>query len=131
MVGDVTDLVSLAREVQRLADRLRTLSDVRLRQAWSSSQTRAAAVLEVAQALAEVSQGIEERSAVREPCWRVLPDIGVLALGDQVAVAGTDVVVAASGVPADELVWCRSGPQPLGAVVAELGQTVRALRLTL
>lgn len=129
--GDVEPLSALAGEVRRLADRLRTMSDVRLRQPLTPELTRASAVLDVAQSLAEAAQGIEERAAAREPAWRVLPDAGVLALGDQVAVTGQDLVAAVADLGPAELVWSRSGPRPPDDVLTELVGAVRALRRAL
>ena len=126
--GDPDRAISLAREVQRLADRLRTMSDVRLGQPFPPALSRAAAVLALAQHLAEAAQGIEERGAPLEPRWRTVPDDGVFALGDQVFVTGTDVVGAAGGLATGEPVWTRSGRRPVGDVLAALVVDVQALR---
>lgn len=129
--GDAEPLTVLAREVERLADRLRTMSDVRLRQPLTPEATRASAVLDLAQALAEAAQGFEERAAALPPVWRVLPDAGVLALGDQVAVTGHDVVAAAAEVGPGEPVWSRAGRRSRDDVLSGLVGAVRALRQAL
>ena len=58
------------------------------------------AALDLAQHLADAAQGVEERAAAVAPVPRVVPDVGVFALGDQVAVTGTDLVAAALGLRA-------------------------------
>jgi hypothetical protein len=80
----------LGREVERLADRLRTLSDVRLARALPPYASRADAARAVVQLLADGAAGLEGRP-VRE-----VPRLPDLAVGDQVAVTGTDLVVAAA-----------------------------------
>jgi len=80
----------LAREVERLADRLRTLSDVRLARPLPPYATRADAARAVVQLLADHAAGLEGRPS------REVPRLTDLAVGDQVAVTGTDLVVAAT-----------------------------------
>lgn len=121
----------LAVEVRRLADRLRTMSDVRLTQPYPGPGTRAVAALDLAQQLAEAAQGIESRAVPTAPGWRVVPELGVFALGDQIAVTGHDLVAAASDVVGEDLVWTRAGRRTASEVVEEQTQAVRALRQAL
>ncbi|HYN75087.1 MAG TPA: hypothetical protein VEV13_02720 [Candidatus Limnocylindria bacterium] len=128
---DAATTDQLAVEVRRLADRLRTVSDVRLSQPFPGSGTRAAAALDLAQQLAEAAQGVECRDAEAAPGWRVVPELGVFALGDQLAVTGHDLVAAASDVAGEALVWTRAGRRTASEVVEEQAQAVRALRQAL
>ena len=121
----------LAREVERVADRLRSMSDVRLGQPFPPTGTRALAALDLAQHLADAAQGVEERAAAVAPGLRVVPDVGVFALGDQVAVTGTDLVVAAGGLRPEDVVWTAEGRAPLSQVLEGATQAVRALRQAL
>jgi hypothetical protein len=121
----------LAREVGRVADRLRSMSDARLGQPFPPAGTRAMAALDLAQHLADVAQGVEDRGAASMPTPRVVPDVGVFALGDQVAVTGTDLVAAAAGLRPEEEVWTARGRLSLAQVVAEATDAVRALRQAL
>jgi hypothetical protein len=78
----------LAAHVARLADRLRSLSDVRLAALLPGGGSRADAAHGVAQQLADAAAdlGGEPR--------RVLPRLDDLVVGDQVAVTGADLVGA-------------------------------------
>lgn len=79
----------LAREVRRLADRYRHLSESRLRgritpdDPSDSGLTRAAAGLALARSLAALGD---------VPSGHEVPDLGVFAVGDQIAVTGADLV---------------------------------------
>lgn len=101
-------------EVGRVADRLRAMSQERLTRGFPPYDSRAAAALEVAQRLADAAADVTGGSAER----RTVPDLGPLVVADQVAVTGTDLVQAASGLGDDPRV---------DACVAAL----RHLRLTL
>ncbi len=107
------------------------MSDVRLRQPLTTEISRASAALDVAQQLADAGQGMAGRKADAGPAWRVVPDLGVFALGDQVAVTGLDLLTALRDVRPDVLVWGRGGRRTAGEVVAEVTESVRALRSVL
>jgi hypothetical protein len=84
---------SLEVEVRRVADRLRSLSPERLTRAFPPYVSRAAAALTVAQLLADTAcdlEGVERH---------LVPDLGPLAVGDQVAVTGHDLVAALTARP--------------------------------
>lgn len=126
------DLVrALADEVARLAERLRSLSDTRLAQALPPHASRADAAHALAGRLAAAAQGVEQRSGTGSPAWRRVPRLHDFAVGDQVAVTGTDLGLAAAGLDVQEAVWTPSGRRPLGAVLADAASEVRALRLAL
>jgi hypothetical protein len=101
-------------EVGRVSDRLRSMSQERLARGFPPYASRAAAALEVAQLLADTAADVAGPSEERH----VVPDLGPLVVGDQIAVTGTDLVQAASGLGDDPRV---------DACVAAL----RDLRLTL
>jgi hypothetical protein len=94
--GAAPDAMVLAREVRRLADRYRHLSESRLRgrtdpdDPSGTSPTRAAAGLALARRLAALGDA---------PAGAEVPDLGVFAVGDQIAVTGLDLVahLAAGG----------------------------------
>ncbi|WP_326697899.1 hypothetical protein OG909_11485 [Streptomyces sp. NBC_01754] len=93
------DTTPLITAVERFADRLRSAPQSRLQRG------AAAEALTTARRLAARAQRIEAPD--REP--RVLPDAGVFAVGDQLAVAGRDLAVAletASPQDLDEAVRC-------------------------
>ncbi|MGY1436167.1 hypothetical protein [Streptomyces reniochalinae] len=88
------DTRSLTDAVERLADRLRA--------APQSALTRGAAAdgLALARELATLAQRLEfgAETAAR----RTLPDAGVFAVGDQLAVAGHDLVAALRAAPGED-----------------------------
>ncbi|MFJ3189580.1 hypothetical protein [Streptomyces halstedii] len=93
------DTTPLITAVERFADRLRSAPQSRL------SRGLAAEALTTARELAARAQRIEAPD--REP--RVLPDAGMFAVGDQLAVAGRDLAMAletASPQELDEAVRC-------------------------
>ena len=71
----------LAQEVGRLADRLRSMSDVRLGQPFSPTGSRALAALDLAQVLADAAQGVEGRHEAQAPASRVRARRGGLRAG--------------------------------------------------
>src|SRR3954447_20321770 len=87
----------LAVEVGRVADRLRSMSQERLTRGFPPYASRAAAALAVAQLLADTAADVAGPPAER----RTVPDLGPLVVGDQVAVTGTDLAHAASGLGDD------------------------------
>ncbi|WP_031086606.1 hypothetical protein [Streptomyces sp. NRRL WC-3549] len=87
------DTTPLITAVERFADRLRSAPQSRLRRGL------AAEALATARELSARAQRIE--SPDREP--RLLPDAGVFAVGDQLAVAGRDLAVALETASPQEL----------------------------
>jgi len=79
----------LAGQVDRLAQRLRSLSDVRLARSLPPHASAAAAAHALAQRLSDVSARLEGAPS------RPVPRLHDLAVGDQVAVTGHDLVAAA------------------------------------
>uniref|UniRef100_A0AAU2VTX6 Uncharacterized protein n=1 Tax=Streptomyces sp. NBC_00008 TaxID=2903610 RepID=A0AAU2VTX6_9ACTN len=87
------DTTPLIIAVDRFADRLRAAPQSRLRRG------AAAEGLAVARQLAVRAQRVEAPD--REP--RTMPDAGMFAVGDQLAVAGRDLAVALEKAPSAEL----------------------------
>ncbi|MFC8230062.1 hypothetical protein [Streptomyces sp. NPDC057287] len=93
------DTTRLITAVDRFADRLRSAPQSRLQQGM------AAEALTAARELSARAQRSEDPG--REP--RTMPDAGIFAVGDQLAVAGRDLAVAletASSQELDEAVRC-------------------------
>lgn len=91
----------LEREVRRVADRLRVLSPARLAEPVAGHASRAAAGRTLAQALADAAARLEADPQV-PAARRVLPVLADGAVGEQVAVTGTDLLLAAAQTsPAD------------------------------
>ena len=124
-------LAELARDVDRVSDRLRGLSQARLAAAAPPHSSRAAAARATAQTLADASAGLEAGRDPAEPLWRTLPELDDLAVGDQVAVTGHDLVTAAQGTAPDDDVWARHGRRTarelLGAAADALAELRRLL----
>ncbi|MEU0400471.1 hypothetical protein ABZ318_09470 [Streptomyces sp. NPDC006197] len=95
----------LTAAVERFADRLRSAPQSRLR------QSAAAEGLSLARELAVRAQRAEEPG--REP--RIMPDAGLFAVGDQLAVAGNDLAEVLRTAPA-------------GSREGELDEAVRLVR---
>ncbi|MEU3066645.1 hypothetical protein ABZ712_06940 [Streptomyces sp. NPDC006906] len=87
------DTTPLILAVDRFADRLRSAPQSRLQRG------AAAEALAAARELAGRTQRLENPAA--EP--RELPDAGMFAVGDQLAVAGRDLAVALETAPSQEL----------------------------
>lgn len=87
------DTTPLILAVDRFADRLRSAPQSRLQRG------AAAEALAAARELAARAQRLESPGA--EP--RELPDAGMFAVGDQLAVAGRDLAVALETAPSQEL----------------------------
>lgn len=85
----VDDATPLLRAVDRLADRLRSLPQSRLRQG---------AAAEGAALARELSVRAQRLEAPGTPP-RIMPDAGVFVIADQVAVAGHDLVHALERAP--------------------------------
>jgi len=120
----VVDRDELPALIHRLADRLGTLSLTRLAARVEGYESRAKAAHAAAGRLAELAQGVEERSGSAPPDWRPLPWIGDAFVTDQLAVVGTDLSRALQHVADDTLVWTRAGRRTaadvLDAAVAEV-----------
>ncbi|MFF9852606.1 hypothetical protein [Streptomyces litmocidini] len=99
------DTSELTAAVERFADRLRAAPQSRLR------QSAAAEGLALARELAVRAQRAENPD--REP--RIMPDAGLFAVGDQVAVAGNDLAEVLRTAPA-------------GSHEGELDEAVRLVR---
>ncbi|MCF2528223.1 hypothetical protein [Yinghuangia soli] len=117
---------ALAREVRRLADRFRHLSESRLRGLISPDdpsdpgRSRADAGLELARALAALGDA---------PAGRKVPDLGVFAVGDQIAVTGLDLVAGLDGGRGRELpAASAAAPDTPAAAEAVLDEALRAVR---
>jgi hypothetical protein len=143
---DPNEAIRLARDaVERVADRLRSLSDVRLARpmppahvaspnvvppplvppAVAQQPSRADAAHALAQLLADLAATAEAAGADAgaEPVFHPVPRLHDLAVGDQVAVTGHDLVEAArwmldadnpAGEPADA-----NGPGPRAGVALD------------
>lgn len=105
------DRTALHTAVERLADRLRSLPQRRL-QAGAAAQG-----LELARWLAGRAQGLEFPG--REPYE--LPDDGIFAVGDQLAVAGHDLAEALGAVPRER------ADAVLAEALERLARTARAV----
>jgi hypothetical protein len=108
----------LAADVGRVADRLRSLSEARLAAPVPGHSSRAAAGRQLAQALADAGQGVEERASAAEPRWRDVPALSDFAVGEQVAVTGADLLRTLAEVAPDDPVWTRDGLQPAASAAA-------------
>jgi len=121
----------LAREVGRVADRLRRLPRRRLEVPLAPYDSVAAAARALAQRLADAAQGVDERTAPEPPAWREVPALGWFAAGDQVTVTGRDLLAALAAVPAQTPVWTRAGRRSAADVLDECLAALRELRLAL
>lgn len=122
----------LAADLERSADRLRSLSQPRLAAAAPPYASRAAAARALAQLLADAACGLESREDPDPPAWRRLPELGDLSAGDQVAVTGHDLVAAAAVVTGPhEGVWARHGRSTAHEVVTVVTQRLAELRTLL
>ena len=127
---------ALAIEVDRIADRLRGLSQARLAEPVPGHASRADAARSTAQALADAAARIEfERAPDRHAApgpgntasqLRALPTLTEFAAGDQVAVTGHDLIAALDGLPAGSRAE-RDAVMELTAHALEQLQTLRRL----
>ena len=103
----------------RLSAHFRSMPESKLLGRLPDGRSRAAAGHELAGMVALAAQGVEDRDRPVPPAWRALPFDGPFVVGDQIGVAGHDLLVACAGVaavdPAAE-VWARTtvgdGPRP-------------------
>lgn len=87
----------LASEVERVADRLRSMSQAKLTGPVLGHTSRAHAARSAAQALADAAAVIEAGcpvDAAALPAKRPVPVLSEFAAGDQVAVTGHDLILA-------------------------------------
>ncbi|MGH8891822.1 MAG: hypothetical protein ACRDWY_00710 [Actinomycetes bacterium] len=121
----------LEADVRRVTDRLRSLSLARLAGPVPPHASRADAARAVAQLMAEVAQGLADRHAAREPSWRELPVLSDLAVGEQVAVTGHDLLGELATIRPTESVWSRgsrrTAREVVAAAAAALAETRRRL----
>jgi hypothetical protein len=121
----------LAADVRRVADRLRTLSEARLAAPAPPDPSRAAGGRAAAHALAVAAQGIEDRALADEPQWRTVPALSDLAVGDQVAVTGHDLLALLDSAGPEETVWSPGARRTAREVVADATAQLSALRRAL
>jgi hypothetical protein len=118
--GYADDLTAAEAQLERVVRRLRHMSA----RAWRATD-RARAAHDLAQLLAEVGQGVEERAQPAPPQWRAVPDLADHALPDAVAVTGHDALAALRSVTPETQVWTPAGRAAaadlLAAVVRALG----------
>ena len=130
---------ALEADVRRVADRLRNLSQARLAgppappaAGMPPYVSRAQAARAAAQAMADASGAIEAATAGTVFVWQPLPELADLAVGDQVAVTGNDLLAAVDLVGPDDDVWFGEldhGPARLGVeraarVLADVRQRI-------
>ncbi|WP_406283677.1 hypothetical protein [Embleya sp. NBC_00896] len=119
--GSLTvDIGLFVKEAGAVADRLRHLSESRLKAPLTARQetspTRAGAALELAQCLADLAAAVEG-----EP-RREVPDLGVFVVGDQVAVTSRDLAVAVAPHREEQALILQDGE------VGTVGEVVRTAR---
>lgn len=121
-------VLGLGRDIDRMSDRLRGLSEARLAAAAPPHASRAAAARATAQTLADAAAGLEARADPMAPTWRTLPELGDLAAGDQLAVTGHDLLTAAQQAGPDDHAWARHGRRSAHQMLAEAAAALTALR---
>jgi hypothetical protein len=124
----VSLLESVAADVSRVADRLRSMSEARLAAPVPGYPSRAAAGRAVSQAAALAGQGVEECMSPGEPSWREVPALSDFVVGDQVAVTGRDLLAAVGGVQPTQPVWVRGGRRTALDVVTDVGVLLEDVR---
>jgi hypothetical protein len=121
-------VLELGRNIERVSDRLRGLSEARLAAAAPPHGSRAAAARATAQILADAAAGLETRADQVSPTWRTLPELSDLAAGDQLAVTGHDLLTAAQPAAPDDQAWARHGRRTAHVLLAEAAAALAALR---
>lgn len=129
------DASLLAGHLTWLVTRARTMSDTKLGGRPSgSSISRADLLRGLLQRLADADVGLAQRSEPVEPSWPQVPRLRDLAVGDQLAVLGHDLLSALDAAAAQNpevpqwIVWTPLGRQSLVAVVSELAADAGRLR---
>jgi hypothetical protein len=129
--GGTVDTGTLARDIDRLADRFRHLGESRLRAAAGGRPSRAAAGRELAQRLADLAAAVEAPPGTA-PVARRVPDDGPFAVGDQIAVTGHDLLAALAARPGDgrghEVLLVGGGTAGIGEIVRRADEAVREVR---
>lgn len=112
----------IAADVRRVADRLRTLSPARLAAPpappplhFPAYESCAQAGRAAANALARAAQTLEAAAEGQPRRLRDLPTLSPFAVGDQVAVAGHDLLAAVALVGPDTRVWTDTYANPTAA----------------
>jgi hypothetical protein len=122
----------LAEEVGRLTQLFRRMPHSKFARRLQPYGDRADAGLWLAGQLAALAQGTEERESEAPPRWRSLPVLGPFALGDQIAVTGTDFLAAYDALPDDPAatqVWTPGdGRVPAEKALAAVLESTTALR---
>lgn len=118
----------LEADVRRVTDRVLNLSQARLAAPAEAHPSRASAVRVVAQQLAEAAQGIAAREDPGEPGWRELPVLSDLAVGDQLAVVGRDLLAELAGCEPDASVWARGARRTAFDVVSAATEALATTR---
>jgi hypothetical protein len=118
----------LARDVERVSDRLRGLSAARLAAAAPPYSSRTEAARATAQALADVAAGLEASREPVEPTWRTLPVLDDLSVGDQIAVTGHDLLAAARDAARGDVAWGRDGRCSAHDLVTDAAEALATLR---
>ncbi|WP_035846819.1 hypothetical protein [Kitasatospora azatica] len=119
------DPLDLQDAVDELADRFRAMPQSRLLGAVPGHPSRAAAALALARELADRAQLLEEGPA-REP--RDFPEAEAFTVGDQLAVAGHDLVGALTALGGEQVIELRDGAHRTAAdLLAEAVAAVGAV----
>jgi hypothetical protein len=121
-------VLELGRDIERVSDRLRGLSEARLAAAAPPHGSRAAASRATAQTLADAAAGLEAGGDPVAPTWRALPELSDLSAGDQLAVTGHDLLAAAQQAAPDDHAWARLGRRTAHLVLSEAAAALTALR---
>lgn len=125
-VSLTVDVGPFVKESGAVADRLRHLSEARLKAPLTARQetspSRAGAALALAQCLADLAAAVEG-----EPL-REIPDLGVFVVGDQVAVTSGDLASALGPLAEEHALILQDGePTTAGDVVRRAREMVREL----
>lgn len=120
----------LALAVSDLVDRVAPSPRSRLvgRPPELGGRTRADAVYELAQRLADVAAGVENRDAGRPAPRRTLPDLGPFVVADQLAVTGADLLAAVLGRAPASSTPAGGTPGDLDGLLTQCREAVEALR---
>ncbi len=119
---ETDDVREVATEVDRVADRLRSLGAPRLQRSWQPGRPSLA---DVAHDLSRHLAGLAEQAAAlgagRAPAERELPRLAPHAAGDQLAVLGHDLAAALEELDTDQTStlrtdWATEAVQALRAV---------------
>ena len=118
----------LGRDIERVSDRLRGLSEARLAAAAPPHASRAEAARATAQLFADAAAGLEARGEPAAPTWRTLPELNDLAAGDQFAVTGHDLLAAAQQAAPDDHAWAPHGRRTAKDLLSDAADALAALR---